>query len=100
MALKGAPEMALAMAWRIAHVVKTLVDRPMHVAIVKGLKRNLLLSAARRVASVGRLAYTAATMNPLHRFSRRGEVKSADEPASPESAILSSALALRRSTAM
>lgn len=41
MALKGAPETALAMAWRMAHVVKTLVDRPMHVAVVKGLNRNL-----------------------------------------------------------
>jgi len=41
MALKGAPETALAIAWRMAHVVKTLVDRPIHVAIVKGLKRNL-----------------------------------------------------------
>ena len=41
MALMGAPDTALAMAWRMAQVVKTLVDRPMHVAIVKGLKRKL-----------------------------------------------------------
>jgi hypothetical protein len=41
MALKGAPDTALAMAWRMAQVVKTLVDRPMHVATVKGLKRKL-----------------------------------------------------------
>jgi len=39
MAPNGAPETALTMAWRIAHVVKTLVERPMQVAIVKGLKR-------------------------------------------------------------
>lgn len=45
-------------------------------------------------------AYTAATMKPLQRLSPRGEVKSADEPASRDSAILSRALALRRSTAM
>jgi hypothetical protein len=41
MALKGAPDTALAMAWRMAQVVKTLVDRPMHDATVKGLKRKL-----------------------------------------------------------
>jgi hypothetical protein len=41
MAPKGAPEMALAMAWRMAQVVKTLVGRPRHVATVKGLKRKL-----------------------------------------------------------
>ena len=41
MAPKGAPDTALAIAWRMAHVVKTLVDRPMHVATVKGLKRKL-----------------------------------------------------------
>lgn len=41
MALMGAPWTALAMACRMAAVVKTLVDRPRHVAIVNGLKRNL-----------------------------------------------------------
>jgi hypothetical protein len=46
------------------------------------------------------MTYSAAMTNPLQRFSRRGEVKSAEEPASPESAILSSALALNKSTAM
>jgi hypothetical protein len=39
MALMGAPPMAFAMAWRMAHVVKTLVERPRQVAIVNGLKR-------------------------------------------------------------
>jgi hypothetical protein len=39
-------------------------------------------------------------MKPLQRFSRRGEVKSADDTASPESAIFHSALALSRSIAM
>jgi hypothetical protein len=34
-----APEMALAMAWRMKHVVNTLDGLPMHVAIVNGLKR-------------------------------------------------------------
>lgn len=38
-ALYGAPVIAFATACKIAHVVKTLVGRPMQVAIVKGLKR-------------------------------------------------------------
>lgn len=41
MALNADPCTAREMAWRIAHVVNTLVDRPMQVAIVKGLKRKL-----------------------------------------------------------
>jgi len=45
------------------------------------------------------VAYSAATTRPLHRFSRRGDVKSAEDPASPESAIFINALALNRSTA-
>jgi hypothetical protein len=53
MAPKGAPETALAMAWRMAQVVKTLVDRPMHVATVKGLKRKLGASARHGVSGVG-----------------------------------------------
>jgi hypothetical protein len=40
-ALYGAPVTAFATAWRIAHVVKTLVGLPMQVAIVNGLKRKL-----------------------------------------------------------
>lgn len=39
MAPMGAPEMAFAMAWRMAHVVKTLVERPRQVAIVNGLNK-------------------------------------------------------------
>lgn len=33
--------MAFAMAWRMAHVVSTVVGRPIQVAIVKGLNKNL-----------------------------------------------------------
>jgi hypothetical protein len=40
-ALKGDPAMTLDIAWRIAQLVKTLVGRPIHVAMVKGLKRYL-----------------------------------------------------------
>jgi hypothetical protein len=46
------------------------------------------------------MAYRAAMTKPLQRFSRRGEVNCADDPASPESAIFHSAPALNRSTAM
>jgi hypothetical protein len=41
MAPNGDPEIAFAMAWRIVQVVNTLVDLPMHVAIVKGLNKKL-----------------------------------------------------------
>lgn len=41
-AVKGAPAIAAETAWRMAQVVKTLVERPMQVAMVKGLKRKLL----------------------------------------------------------
>jgi hypothetical protein len=44
--------------------------------------------------------YTAATTNPLHLFSLRGDEKSRDEPASPESPIRTSASAVTRSTSM
>lgn len=39
--VKEAPATAFEIAWRIAQVVNTLVGRPIHVAIVKGLKRKL-----------------------------------------------------------
>src|SRR3569833_55733 len=40
-ALSGAPAMAFAMAWRMKQLVKTLVERPTQLAMVKGLRRNL-----------------------------------------------------------
>ena len=103
MALRGAPAMAFAMAWRMAQVVKTLVERPMHVATVKGFRRKLVdnMSAPiHHVSPARECAYAAATVKPPHRFPLRGDLNSADAPASPESAILTSASALRRSTAM
>lgn len=51
-ALRGAPETAFAMAWRMAQDVKTEVDRPMHVAMVKGLNRKL---KARRATETVRM---------------------------------------------
>lgn len=39
--VKEAPATAFEMAWRMAQVVKTLVGRPIHVAIVNGLNRKL-----------------------------------------------------------
>ena len=105
MAPSGAPAMALATAWRMAHVVKTLVERPTHVAKVKGLRRKLdgrrlLATTHGGTRPPGGEAHAAAMVNPPHRFSLRGDVNSADAPASPESAILTSAWALTRSTAM
>jgi len=43
MAFKGEPWMALVMARRMAQLVKTPVDRPIHVAMVYGLNKKLLL---------------------------------------------------------
>lgn len=40
--LRPLPETARAIAYRIAQFVNTLVGRPIHVAIVNGLKRNLV----------------------------------------------------------
>lgn len=39
--VKDAPTTALEMEYRIAQVVKTLVGRPIHVAMVNGLNRKL-----------------------------------------------------------
>lgn len=98
-ALKGAPETAFATACSIAHVVKTVVGRPMQVAIVKGLNRNLIgQQSVTGTFFDYQETYNAATTGPLHLLSFLGEVKSADEPASPDSAIVIKALALRRST--
>jgi hypothetical protein len=83
MAVKGFPEMAFAIAWRMAQVVNTVVGRARHVAIVNGLSRN-----------------TAATTYPFHLFALRGELKRREAPASPDSAIWYSALALSRSVMM
>ena len=41
MLVNDAPVTPFAMAWRMAHVVNTLVGRPMQVAIVKGLSKKL-----------------------------------------------------------
>lgn len=93
-----APTTALEMAWRMAHVVKTLVGRPTHVAIVKGLNRKLQWSVHK--ARSQRNTYAAAIAKLLHRLSFLGDVYSFEDPASPDSAIFMSAFALRRSTTM
>jgi hypothetical protein len=64
----------------IAALVKALVDRPKHAAIVKGLRR-----------------YAMLIVTPSSLFFFRGEVKSLLETASPESAILARAFAFARS---
>lgn len=52
MALKAEPERAREMACRIAHVVKTLVDRPKQEAIVKGLNRKLYRPVSAEMCSL------------------------------------------------
>lgn len=95
--------MAFATAWRMAQVVKTVVGRPMHVAVVNGLKRNLdgprsvLDNIILPSCESRRKPYRAATTSPVHLLSFRGDVNKADDPASLESAIIIRACALNRS---
>jgi hypothetical protein len=71
----------------------------MQVAIVKGLNRNLeSFSNVRQIQDCE--THAAATAKLLHFLSFLGDVKSFDDPASPDSAIFMSAFALKRSTAM
>lgn len=44
--MREAPTTAFEMAYRMVQVVRTLVGRPIQVAIVKGLKRNLKIYLA------------------------------------------------------
>ena len=83
----------------MAHVVNTLVVRPIHVAIVKGLNRKLETVRTGRRSSTSS-AYAAAIAKLLHRLSFLGEVKRFEDTASPESAMLIKALALSRSSNM
>jgi hypothetical protein len=80
MALKALPVTASETAWIMAVLVKALVERPKHAAMVKGLRRYATLNVA-----------------PSSRTWLRGEVKSLLETASPESAILARAPAFARS---
>lgn len=71
--LADAPTTALAMACNIAQVVKTLVGRPIHVAMVKGLNKNLLLSQGSVQPRI-KAANAAAIAKLLHLLSFLGEV--------------------------
>lgn len=62
--------MAFETACKMAQVVKTVVGRARHVAIVKGLSKN-----------------KAATTYPDHLLSARGDLNNLEVLASPESAI-------------
>lgn len=100
MAFRGEPWMAREMAWRVAQVVKTAVDRPIQVATVRGLKRKLqdtLRKVAIGIRSHGE-SYAAATTRAEAFFARRGEENNRDWPASPDSAIFERASALKMST--
>jgi hypothetical protein len=103
--LKDKPETAFETAYRMAQVVKTLVARPMQVAIVNGLNRKLkdtILATCVKSTSLSLKVYpyNAAIARLLHLFSLRGDLKSLAEPASPDSAMIMRALALKRSTIM
>jgi hypothetical protein len=102
MLVKEEPTTALDMACRIAHVVNTLVGRPIHVVIVNGLKRKLGRTISTRLLEKkGKTrSYKAAIARLLHLLSFLGEVNSFEEPASPVSAIAINAFALRRSVIM
>lgn len=97
--VKEAPPTAFEIAWRIMQVVKTLVGRPMHVAIVNGLKRKLWPSEL-KWRCVCRKTYAAATAKLLHLLSFLGDVNSIEVPASPDFAIFIKASAFKRSTSM
>lgn len=90
------PLTALDSAYRIPVVVKTLVDRPRHVAIVNGLKRNLAsqirYSTRRDIAY-----YHAATETPSHLICFRNAENNLPETACPESEIVIKAFAFIRS---
>jgi hypothetical protein len=94
-----APWEALAMAVRMKRLVKAEVERAMHVAIVKGLKRKLFgvstLSTCRRC-----YAYPAATARLVHLESFRDDVNSRVATFCPLSAICAMATALSRSTSV
>jgi hypothetical protein len=100
MALKGDPWIALAMARRMAQLVKTPVDRPIHVAMVYGFNKKLVLVSSDIGAQSQNLPYPAAIAALPNLLARRGDVNSFELPATLESAILYSASALRRSTAI
>lgn len=70
--------------------------------MVNGLNKNLMTRclATEFVVLSRKKTYNAATTEPLHLLSFLGDVKSAEDPASPESAIVIKAFALRRSTAI
>ena len=92
------PRTARSTANKVAQLVKTMVGRAMQVAMVKGLNRKLQARSA-PVHQRGMLqTYAALTARLLHRVSLRGDVKSLDEPASPESAREARTLAHSRST--
>lgn len=73
--VKDAPTTAFEMAWSIAQVVKTLVGRPIHVAIVKGLNRKLNYTISNQPRTPGHIqTHAAAIAKLLHFLSFLGEV--------------------------
>lgn len=94
---KDFPSTAFAIAWSIAHVVKTEVGRPRQDTMVKGLNRNLCIRLVCAHHTCLR-TYATAIAKPLHFCALLGDLKYFEAPASPESAMLIRASALHRST--
>jgi hypothetical protein len=92
-----APWEALAMAVRMKRLVRADVERAMHVATVKGLKRKLFVSQYTALLE-NHSTYPAATAALLHFKSFRGEANSRVTDAKPVSATWANAFALSRST--
>lgn len=92
------PPTALETAKRIPDVVNTLVDRAKHVAIVKGLNKNLFHGKYANIL-LGRPedAYHAATDTPSHRTCFRTAECSLDLTDWPEAEIVTNACAFKRS---
>jgi hypothetical protein len=84
--VKLTPWEALAMAVRMKRFVRAEVERAMHVATVKGLKRKL---EGVSICSIERCSrsYPAAMAALLHLKSFRGEANSRVTDAKPLSAI-------------
>lgn len=99
-ALMGFSDTALAMARRMAQLVKTLVGRPMQVAIVKGLNKYLALSIPNSFFFWEVKAHAAPVAMLSHLISFLGDVNSREEAAWPDSAICIRAFAQRRSRRM
>jgi hypothetical protein len=94
-----APWEAFAMAVRTNRLVKVEVERPMHVAMVKGLKRKLVVISTLSTSRTC-YAYPAAMARLVHLKSFRDDVNSRVTTFCPLSATCAMAPALSKSTSV